>query len=62
MILNSNAEDLASGKIELPSLPDLASKIRDALRDPKSPIDDVNAIKQLFPTPQAPVKDRSGRL
>jgi len=33
--------DLESGKIELPSLPDLANKIRDLLKDPTTPIEDA---------------------
>ncbi|MFT5452656.1 MAG: HD-like signal output (HDOD) protein [Enterobacterales bacterium] len=33
--------DLETGKIELPSLPDLATKIRDTLKDPTTPLEDA---------------------
>ena len=33
--------DLESGKIELPTLPDLASRIRDTLKDPTTPLDEA---------------------
>lgn len=43
-------KDLESGRIELPTLPDLAIKIREVLRDETTPIDDVTRIISLDPT------------
>lgn len=42
--------DLESGKIELPTLPDLASKIRDTLKDPQTPIKEVAKLISADPT------------
>ena len=36
--------DLEAGKLDLPALPDLATKIRDTLRDTQTPIEDVTRI------------------
>jgi len=43
-------KDLESGKIELPTLPDLATKITGILKDPKTPIDEVSRIISIDPT------------
>lgn len=43
-------KDLESGKIELPALPDLAARIRDTLKDPHTPIDEVSKLISADPT------------
>lgn len=42
--------DLEAGKIELPTLPDLATRITSTLKDPKTPIDEVSALISADPT------------
>jgi len=43
-------KDLESGKIELPILPDLATKIRTTLKDETTPIEDVSKLISADPT------------
>ncbi len=43
-------KDLESGKVELPTLPDLAIRVTVILKDPKTPIEDVSEIISVDPT------------
>ena len=43
-------KDLESGNIELPTLPDLATRIKDTLKDPTTPIDEVSKLISADPT------------